>query len=246
MSGERIDAADRGGSGGSSSSSSTISKPGSSATSSRSRSSRRTRSAQIKQLFHDTRDARDGRARGRGVRRLPAVRGRAGGRRRVPREARGALDRTVKAVVLHEVGGPLALEDVPEPATATVVDVRAAGINFADVLIRRGLYPQMPELPHVLGYEVAGELDGRRVLGAAARGRRLRRTRRGRPAVDVPAARQRVVRRRRLVPDDVPDRVHPAAPAGACRRRRRRCSCTPAPAASAARRSSSRSSAARR
>ena len=50
---------------------------------------------QIKQLFHDTRDARERRARGRGVRRLPAVRGRAGGRRRVPREARGALDGAV-------------------------------------------------------------------------------------------------------------------------------------------------------
>jgi NADPH2:quinone reductase len=44
-----------------------------------------------------------------------------------------------------------------------VLDVRAAGVNFADVLIRRGLYPQMPELPYVLGNEVAGVLDGRRV-----------------------------------------------------------------------------------
>jgi NADPH2:quinone reductase len=70
----------------------------------------------------------------------------------------------MRAVVLHEVGGPLGVEDVPEPASGTVVDVRAAGINFADVLIRRGLYPQMPELPHVLGSEVAGELAGQRVL----------------------------------------------------------------------------------
>jgi NADPH2:quinone reductase len=70
----------------------------------------------------------------------------------------------MRAVVLREVGGPLALEDVPEPEGRSIVDVRAAGINFADVLIRRGLYPQMPELPHVLGNEVAGDLDGRRVL----------------------------------------------------------------------------------
>src|SRR5437868_11710800 len=75
----------------------------------------------------------------------------------------------MKAVVLREVGGPLTLEDVAEPASGTVVDVRAAGINFADVLIRRGLYPQMPELPHVLGSEVAGELGGERVV-ALARG----------------------------------------------------------------------------
>jgi NADPH:quinone reductase len=70
----------------------------------------------------------------------------------------------LKAVVLREVGGALALEDVPEPDGGSVVDVRAAGINFADVLIRRGLYPQMPELPYVLGNEVAGDLDGRRVV----------------------------------------------------------------------------------
>jgi NADPH2:quinone reductase len=70
----------------------------------------------------------------------------------------------MKAVVLREVGGPLALEDVPEPEGASVVDVRAAGVNFADILMRRGMYPQMPELPYVLGNEVAGDLDGRRVL----------------------------------------------------------------------------------
>jgi len=74
----------------------------------------------------------------------------------------------MKAAVLHEVGGPLALEDVPDPEPAegrSVVDVRAAGINFADVLIRGGHYPQPPELPAILGNEVAGDLDGRRVLG---------------------------------------------------------------------------------
>jgi NADPH2:quinone reductase len=74
----------------------------------------------------------------------------------------------VKAAVLHEVGAPLSLEDVPEPeATAgrSVVDVRAAGINFADVLIRAGRYPQPPPLPAILGNEVAGDLNGRRVLG---------------------------------------------------------------------------------
>jgi NADPH2:quinone reductase len=70
----------------------------------------------------------------------------------------------VNAVVLREVGGDLALEEWPEPEGEAVVDVRAAGVNFADVLIRRGLYPQMPELPYVLGTEVAGDLDGRRVI----------------------------------------------------------------------------------
>ena len=69
----------------------------------------------------------------------------------------------MNAVVLHEVDGPLSVEDVSEPE-GTVVEVRAAGINFADVLIRRGFYPQMPAMPYVLGNEVAGELDGRRVI----------------------------------------------------------------------------------
>jgi NADPH2:quinone reductase len=70
----------------------------------------------------------------------------------------------VKAVVLHEVGGALLTEDVLEPASGSIVEVKASGVNFADTLVRRGLYPQMPELPHVLGSEVAGILDGRRVL----------------------------------------------------------------------------------
>ncbi|HET7649074.1 MAG TPA: zinc-binding dehydrogenase [Gaiellaceae bacterium] len=75
----------------------------------------------------------------------------------------------MKALVLRKVGGDLALEEWDEPA-GTVVEVRAAGVNFADVLIRRGLYPQMPELPYVLGSEVAGELEGRRVCAYTASG----------------------------------------------------------------------------
>jgi NADPH2:quinone reductase len=71
----------------------------------------------------------------------------------------------VKAVVLERTGGPeeLQVQEVAEPE-GSVLDVRAAGINFMDVLIRAGRYPQPPELPTVLGAEVAGELDGRRVM----------------------------------------------------------------------------------
>lgn len=76
----------------------------------------------------------------------------------------------MKAVVLREPGGPERLEytDVSDAAAAegqSLVRVRAAGVNFADVLVRQGRYPQMPELPAVLGSEIAGELDGRRVMG---------------------------------------------------------------------------------
>jgi NADPH:quinone reductase len=75
----------------------------------------------------------------------------------------------VRAVLLRETGGPerLELSEVPEPEAGegeVVVRVRAAGVNFADVLVRQGRYPQAPELPTVPGSEVAGEVDGRRVM----------------------------------------------------------------------------------
>jgi len=80
----------------------------------------------------------------------------------------------LRAALLREVGGPFELADVPdaEPAGGKViVRVRAAGVNFADVMIRRGVYPQMPELPAVLGSEVAGELeDGTRVMAITGGG----------------------------------------------------------------------------
>ena len=71
--------------------------------------------------------------------------------------------------MLRETGGPerLELAEVPEPEPGdgeVVVRVRAAGINFADVLVRQGRYPQPPELPTVPGSEIAGEVDGRRVM----------------------------------------------------------------------------------
>ena len=71
----------------------------------------------------------------------------------------------MRAAVLPAVDAAFELRDVPEPTGQVLVRVRAAGVNFADVLIRRGRYPQMPELPVVLGSEIAGELeDGTRVM----------------------------------------------------------------------------------
>jgi NADPH2:quinone reductase len=73
----------------------------------------------------------------------------------------------VKAVVLGE-DRSLALRDVAEPVPSEselLVHVHAAAVNFADVLIREGRYPQPPPLPYVPGSEIAGETeDGRRVL----------------------------------------------------------------------------------
>jgi NADPH:quinone reductase len=72
------------------------------------------------------------------------------------------------AAVLSEVDGPFELREVPDPVPQddeALVRVRAAGINFLDILVRHGTYPQMPELPAVLGAELAGELDdGTRVM----------------------------------------------------------------------------------
>jgi NADPH2:quinone reductase len=74
----------------------------------------------------------------------------------------------VKAVVLDEESR-LELRDVPDPEPSegqTLVRVRAAGVNYADVLIREGRYPQTPTLPFVPGSEIAGETpEGRRVIG---------------------------------------------------------------------------------
>jgi NADPH2:quinone reductase len=74
----------------------------------------------------------------------------------------------LRAAVLPEVDAPFELRELPEPVPGrdqALVRVRAAGVNFADVLIRRGRYPQMPDLPAVLGSEIAGELeDGTRVM----------------------------------------------------------------------------------
>jgi len=67
----------------------------------------------------------------------------------------------MKAVVIHETGGPnvLSYEDVPEPELGdgeALIKVKAVGVNRIDVWIRSGLYPV--KLPHILGVDVAGEV----------------------------------------------------------------------------------------
>jgi NADPH2:quinone reductase len=76
----------------------------------------------------------------------------------------------VRAAVLERTGGPdsVAVREVPEPTGGdglTVVDVRAVGINFLEILVRQGRYPQAPPLPWVPGIEVAGTVGERRVVG---------------------------------------------------------------------------------
>jgi synaptic vesicle membrane protein VAT-1 len=48
----------------------------------------------------------------------------------------------------------------PEPKSGEVrIRVEASGVNFADILGRLGLYPDLPPIPCVPGYEVAGRVD---------------------------------------------------------------------------------------
>jgi zinc-binding alcohol dehydrogenase/oxidoreductase len=74
----------------------------------------------------------------------------------------------MKAMVLHELGGPekLNYEDVPEPEPGpgeTVVRLQAAALNRRDVFATRGQYPgARPEaLPVILGSDGSGEVVAR-------------------------------------------------------------------------------------
>ena len=67
----------------------------------------------------------------------------------------------MRRVWIPRTGGPEVLEvrEAPDPTPGpgeVLVAVEAAGVNFADVLARQGLYPDAPPLPAVVGYEVGG------------------------------------------------------------------------------------------
>jgi NADPH:quinone reductase-like Zn-dependent oxidoreductase len=69
------------------------------------------------------------------------------------------------ALVITEHGPPDVLReqerpdpDPPGPGQARV-RVRAAGINFAYLMARSGLYPDAPKPPCVVGYEFAGDVE---------------------------------------------------------------------------------------
>src|ERR1044071_5747892 len=54
------------------------------------------------------------------------------------------------------------VEPRPDPAPASgqvLVCVKAAGLNFADILARQGLYPDGPPKPCIMGYEVSGVIQ---------------------------------------------------------------------------------------
>lgn len=82
----------------------------------------------------------------------------------------------MKAVRFHEHGGPekLVNEDVPDPKPAAgevLVRVKACGINYLDIDLRRGRPGMKMKLPHILGSDIAGEVAG---LGEGVSGVTLR------------------------------------------------------------------------
>ena len=92
----------------------------------------------------------------------------------------------MQACVLRTFGTPaaLALEDLPDPEPApgeVLVEVRAAGVTYAELLVIQGVYQTLPQLPFIPGKELAGVViaagadvktvrPGDRVLGFASLG----------------------------------------------------------------------------
>jgi NADPH:quinone reductase len=83
----------------------------------------------------------------------------------------------MRAWRVHELGDPpaMTLDDVPVPAPGDgqlLVRVRAAALNFPDVLMAAGLYQERPPLPYTPGVELCGEVEGtgQRVIGAPSGG----------------------------------------------------------------------------
>lgn len=70
----------------------------------------------------------------------------------------------MKRIVITRTGSPEVLQvqegvdPIPLPGEIRI-RVRAAGLNFADIMARKGLYPDAPRLPCTVGYEVAGIVD---------------------------------------------------------------------------------------
>ncbi|GAA6202335.1 NADPH:quinone oxidoreductase family protein [Aquicoccus sp. SU-CL01552] len=59
-------------------------------------------------------------------------------------------------------GGPARLCDqpIPNPGPGQIrLQIRACGLNFADLLMQKGTYQDTPDLPFTLGMEVAGVVD---------------------------------------------------------------------------------------
>jgi NADPH2:quinone reductase len=67
----------------------------------------------------------------------------------------------MRAMRVHQAGGRLWEDEVPEPAPGpgeVAIRVGACGVNFADTLMVAGTYQEKPELPFAPGLEICGEV----------------------------------------------------------------------------------------
>jgi NADPH2:quinone reductase len=77
----------------------------------------------------------------------------------------GPKNKVMKFIEASKFGGPevLALVEAPTPIPtegALLVELRAAGVNYADIMARAGFYPQVTKAPFALGFEIAGVVKG--------------------------------------------------------------------------------------
>src|SRR5437763_16496032 len=81
----------------------------------------------------------------------------------------------MRALQVLTEDGPAAvrLVDIPEPDGDLVVEVRAAGVSFPDLLMTRGEYQLRQPLPFTLGWEAAGEVVRAPAGGAFEVGERV-------------------------------------------------------------------------
>ncbi len=89
----------------------------------------------------------------------------------------------IESIEISKFGGPEVMRRIEIPSPPLRLDgvriqVIASGVNFADLMMRMGLYPEAPKPPFVPGYEVAGRVlevgqavksihPGDRVLGGS-------------------------------------------------------------------------------
>src|SRR5689334_16916771 len=84
----------------------------------------------------------------------------------------------MRAWRVHELGDPskvMSLDEVDQPTPGdgqVLVKVRAAALNFPDVLMAMGMYQEKPPLPYTPGVELCGEIveTGQRVIGSPSGG----------------------------------------------------------------------------
>jgi NADPH2:quinone reductase len=84
----------------------------------------------------------------------------------------------MRAWRVHELGDPskvMSFDEIDQPTPGegqVLVKVRAAALNFPDVLMAMGMYQEKPPLPYIPGVELCGEIvgTGQRVIGSPSNG----------------------------------------------------------------------------